>query len=195
MSADALRDTLADSMDKAASGWHAPLPIEAGQTISQPYIVALMIELAGLRPTSRVLEVGAGSGYAAAVMGRIAREVYAVERQGVLARLAAARMAALGYRNVTVLHRDGSDGLPEQAPFDAIIVSAGGTEVPPALKDQLAIGGRLVIPIGAGGRQRLVRIIRTGAAGFADEDHGPVRFVPLLRGVEGGEPGPPGAPG
>jgi protein-L-isoaspartate(D-aspartate) O-methyltransferase len=162
-----------------------PLPIEEGQTISQPYIVALMAEALDLNPDCRVLEIGAGSGYAAAVLGRIASEVYAIERHEVLARHAADRMRDLGYDNVRVRHGDGTLGWPEQAPFDAIAVAAGGPEVPRSLLQQLAIGGRLVIPIGSEPRsQQLVRVRRTGENTFEREFLGAVQFVPLI-GAEG----------
>ncbi len=158
----------------------APLPIEAGQTISQPYIVAHMVELARVSPGDRVLEIGAGSGYAAAVMGRIAKEVYAIERHAELASLARRRMQALGYDNVTIIHGDGTRGLPEKAPFDAILVAAGGPDVPETLRDQLAVGGRLVLPVGKRTVQRLVVVHRTGPDQFEEEDHGAVAFVPLV---------------
>src|SRR3982750_2703039 len=119
-----------------------PLPIGEGQTISQPYIVALMIEAAEVKPGDRVLEVGAGSGYAAAVMSRIAKQVHAIERHPVLAEAARRRLETLGYANIELRVGDGTRGWPEAAPFDAILVAAGGPAVPPALKEQLAIGGR-----------------------------------------------------
>ena len=160
------------------------LPIEAGQTISQPYIVARMIELAELRPGDNVLEVGAGSGYAAAVMGRIASKVYAIERHEELATQARARDETLGYDNVEIICADGTKGWPSQAPFDAIIVSAGGPKVPEALKQQLAVGGRLVIPVGRDVHQTLLLVRRTAEETFEQEDHGGVTFVPLI-GEEG----------
>jgi protein-L-isoaspartate(D-aspartate) O-methyltransferase len=160
------------------------LPIEAGQTISQPYIVARMIELAELRPGDKVLEVGAGSGYAAAVMGRIAGHVYAIERHEELATQARAREEKLGYDHVKIICADGTKGWPDEAPFDAIIVSAGGPKVPEALKRQLAIGGRLVIPVGRDVHQTLLLVRRTGQDSFEQEDHGAVTFVPLI-GEEG----------
>jgi protein-L-isoaspartate(D-aspartate) O-methyltransferase len=159
----------------------SPLPIEAGQTISQPYIVALMIDAAGVGAGDRVLEIGAGSGYAAALLGRIARTVVAVERHGELADLAAARMARLGYHNVEIVVGDGSVGLPGRQPFDAILAAASSPTVPDALGDQLAAGGRLVMPVGdRNGIQRLVRLRRTRESGFEEDDLGAVRFVPLI---------------
>jgi protein-L-isoaspartate(D-aspartate) O-methyltransferase len=165
------------------------LPIEESQTISQPYIVALMIEAAAVRPDDRVLEVGAGSGYAVAVLSQIADAVYAIERHPTLADAARERFARLGYLNVTIRLGDGTLGWPEAAPFDAILVSAGGPDVPPALKHQLAIGGRLVIPVGGEERsQDLLKITRTGKTAFAEENLGSVRFVPLVG--KGGWPEP-----
>ena len=165
----------------------APLPIAEGQTISQPYIVAFMVEALVLDGDCTVLEVGAGSGYAAAVMAEIARKVVAVERLQELADTAAGNLAAAGYRNVTVIHADGTLGWKDESPYDGILVSAGGPMVPEALKRQLKIGGRLVIPIGTDSRaQELVRITRTGEDRFEREDLADVRFVPLI-GAEGWE--------
>ncbi|MEZ5668542.1 MAG: protein-L-isoaspartate(D-aspartate) O-methyltransferase [Alphaproteobacteria bacterium] len=158
----------------------SPLPIEADQTISQPLIVAQMIELAALGPESVVLEVGAGSGYAAAVMGRIAKRVHAIEWHDILARTAAERMAALGYDNVEIVQGDGTLGWPEKAPFDAILVAAGGPAVPDTLRRQLKIGGRLIIPVASDGYQILTLVRRTGPDTFAEENHGAVMFVPLV---------------
>lgn len=160
----------------------SPLPIEAGQTISQPYIVALMIEAAGVAPGGRVLEIGAGSGYAAAVMGRIAREVIAIERHAGLAASASARMRELGYGNVRIVAGDGSGGWPDAAPYDAILAAASGSHVPGVLKRQLnRDGGTLVMPIGEPGAvQNLVKVTRLGEDAYRDEDLGPVRFVPLI---------------
>ncbi len=126
----------------------SPLPIEESQTISQPFIVALMAEALELSEDAVVLEVGAGSGYAAAVLGRMVAQVYAIERHASLAESARARMERLGYDNVTIIHSDGTRGWPEQAPYDAIVVAAGGPAVPESLKQQLKIGGRLVMPVG-----------------------------------------------
>lgn len=162
-----------------------PLPIEAGQTISQPYIVALMASALALTARDRVLEVGAGSGYAAAVLSRIAAQVYAIERHELLAGLAARRMRDLGYDNVHILHGDGTLGWPAHAPYDAIVVAAGGPSVPAALRTQLAIGGRLVIPVGTTPRlQQLVRVTRVGEKEYREENLGQVQFVPLI-GVQG----------
>ncbi len=159
----------------------SPLPISEGQTISQPFIVAHMIEAAEIESADRVLEIGTGSGYAAAVLSRVARQVFTIERHGGLADIARDRLEALGYRNVEVLTGDGTKGWPEEAPFDAVIVTAGGPAAPAALKEQLDIGGRLIIPVGREPRsQRLLRITRVAAAKFEEEDLGGVMFVPLI---------------
>jgi protein-L-isoaspartate(D-aspartate) O-methyltransferase len=157
-----------------------PLPIGEGQTISQPYIVALMIDAAEIPPGGRVLEVGAGSGYAAAVMSRIAGEVFAIERHEPLAQAAAERIDALGYDNVAIIRGDGSLGLPDEAPFDAILVSAGGDHVPEPLKRQLTTGGRLIVPVGGEEMQSLLCVTRTGEHTWEEHDLGGVRFVPLI---------------
>ena len=163
----------------------SPLPIAGEQTISQPYIVAFMAEALMLKGGEEVLEIGAGSGYAAAVLSEIAADVYTVERLGQLAEQAAARLADLGYDNVHVLHGDGTRGWPEHAPYDAIVVAAGGPQVPESLKEQLKIGGRLVIPVGADQRaQELVRVTRISKDRYRSEDIADVRFVPLI-GEEG----------
>jgi len=163
----------------------SPLPIAGDQTISQPYIVAFMAEALMLKGGEKVLEIGAGSGYAAAVLSEIAAQVYTVERLGQLAGQAAATLAGLGYDNVHVLHGDGTKGWPEHAPFDAIVVAAGGPQVPESLKEQLKIGGKLVIPVGADQRtQELVRVTRISAREYLSEDIADVRFVPLI-GEEG----------
>jgi protein-L-isoaspartate(D-aspartate) O-methyltransferase len=159
----------------------SPLPIAKEQTISQPYIVALMIEAAGVKPGDKVLEIGTGSGYAAAVLGRIAEQVYTIERHQALAEAARRRLSGLGCRNIEVRQGDGTLGWPEAAPFDAIIVTAGGPGIPETLRRQLKPGGRLVIPVGALAReQRLMKVIRAGEHEFHEEDLGPVRFVPLI---------------
>jgi protein-L-isoaspartate(D-aspartate) O-methyltransferase len=158
-----------------------PLPILAGQTISQPYVVALMIAKLKLEPTDKVLEIGTGSGYAAAILSRIAARVYTVERIAELVEFARQNLASCGYDNVQLLHGDGTMGWPEYAPYNAIVVAAGGPKVPPTLRNQLAVGGRLVIPVGEEPRaQRLVRITRTGPESFRKETLSHVRFVPLI---------------
>ncbi len=160
----------------------SPLPIGERQTISQPFIVARMAELAGIEPGDKVLEVGAGSGYAAAVLGQIAGRVFAIERHKSLAEEAEETIRSLGYGNIEIIHGDGSRGLAKEAPFVAIIVSAGGERLPEALKSQLAIGGRLVIPLKADGHQMLMRVRRADEDEWETEEHGAVAFVPLVEG-------------
>ncbi len=167
-------------------GWEAeayddnPLPIAAGQTISQPYIVAFMSEALQLRGSERVLEIGTGSGYAAAVLARLAKEVHTVERHAVLADSAAAVLSALGADNVQVHTADGTLGWPAAAPYDAIVVTAAGPEVPAALLAQLAVGGRLVMPVGEReGAQWLLRLTRVNEHETRREELMGVRFVPL----------------
>jgi protein-L-isoaspartate(D-aspartate) O-methyltransferase len=163
----------------------SPLPIGWEQTISQPHVVALMIEELGLRGGEKVLEIGAGSGYAAAVLGQIAGNVHAVERIRELADRASDTLRALGYDNVEVRHGDGTLGWPERAPFDAIIVAAAAREVPEPLKQQLKVGGRLVIPVGRNAHyQQLECVTRVSEIRFSEEKLVGVRFVPLI----GGEP-------
>jgi protein-L-isoaspartate(D-aspartate) O-methyltransferase len=158
-----------------------PLPIGGGQTISQPYIVALMTEWAELKPGDQVLEVGTGSGYQAAVLSEIAANVFSVEIRPDLAREAAARLQSLGYARVRVKSGDGYQGWPEAAPFDAILVTAAAPRVPPDLAAQLKEGGRLVIPLGEpGGTQTLVRL-RQVKGELKQEESLPVRFVPLVQ--------------
>ena len=162
-----------------------PLPIEAGQTISQPYIVALMIKAAEIKPGDKVLEVGAGSGYAAAVISRIAGKVVAIERQRELVKIAQQRIARLGYDNVKIVEGDGTRGCPEEAPFDAILAAASGSHLPPQWVEQLAEGGRIVMPVGdPGWIQKLVKVTKGPGGNLITEDLGGVRFVPLI-GEEG----------
>jgi protein-L-isoaspartate(D-aspartate) O-methyltransferase len=158
----------------------APLPIGESQTISQPYVVALMLDALEIRPSDRVLEVGAGSGYAAAILSRIAAEVYAIERHPSLAREARERVERLGYDNAKIRAGDGTLGWPEAAPFDAILVSAGGPDVPPALLAQLGPGGRIVIPVGTAREQELIRITKLADGRLKTQNLGPVMFVPLI---------------
>ena len=159
----------------------SPLPIGAGQTISQPYIVALMVQAAEVGPGDRVLEIGAGSGYAAAVLACIAGEVHAIERQPALVAGTRERLERLGYGNIRLHEGDGTRGWPDAAPFDAILAAAGGPEVPRVLLEQLAIGGRLVMPVGEPARQRLVKVVRRSEHAFDTlPPLGEVRFVPLI---------------
>jgi protein-L-isoaspartate(D-aspartate) O-methyltransferase len=158
------------------------LPIDCGQTISQPFVVAYMTEHLDLAPHHRVLEVGTGSGYQAAVLSRLAREVVSIERYRTLAEAARARLARLGYGNVEVVVGDGLSGVPERAPFDRILVTAAAERIPEALVDQLAEGGVMLLPLGPhGGTQDIVKLTKT-STGLAREDLLPVRFVPLLPG-------------
>lgn len=160
-----------------------PLPIGEGQTISQPYVVALMAEALELSPQDRVLEIGTGSGYAAAILGQLAAEVYTVERHSSLAMLATHTLKLLGYKNIHVKHGDGTLGWSEYAPYDAIAVAARGSEVPNPLLMQLKVGGRLVMPIGEGVDQTLVRIRRDTETEYSSEPLTEVRFVPLVPGL------------
>lgn len=160
-----------------------PRPIGHGQTISQPFIVALMTELLDLEPTDRVLEIGAGSGYQAAVLAELAREVFTIEIVETLGRAAEARLKELGYRNVRVRIGDGFKGWPEAAPFDAIIVTAAPERVPETLAEQLKVGGRLVIPLGKQWEpQSLQRCVKGDDGKLACENRLPVAFVPMVRG-------------
>jgi protein-L-isoaspartate(D-aspartate) O-methyltransferase len=162
-----------------------PLPIEANQTISQPYIVALTIQAAGIGLRDKVLEVGAGSGYAAAVISRIAGKVIAIERQHDLVVVARERLRRLGYDNVEIVEGDGTRGCPEQSPFDAIVAAASGSHVPKAFIEQLADGGSIVMPVGdPGWVQELVKVTKGPGGKLIQENLGGVRFVPLI-GEEG----------
>jgi protein-L-isoaspartate(D-aspartate) O-methyltransferase len=161
-----------------------PLPIGYGQTISQPFIVALMTDLLELKPDHRVLELGTGSGYQAAVLSELAAEVYTIEIVPELAESAAKRLSALGYENVSVRSGDGWHGWAEAAPFDRIIVTAVGEEIPPALIEQLTVGGRMVMPIGPQhGGQNLTVIDKT-ESGLERTEVLPVQFVPITRNSE-----------
>jgi protein-L-isoaspartate(D-aspartate) O-methyltransferase len=159
-----------------------PLPIGHGQTISQPYIVALMTQMAEVEAGDKVLEVGTGSGYQAAVLAEVVDQVYSVEIIGALAERAEEELARLGYDNVTVRQADGYFGWPEEAPFDAIVVTAAPDHVPQPLVEQLKIGGHMIIPVGpVGGFQTLWRVTRVSEEEVRTEDLGGVRFVPLTR--------------
>jgi protein-L-isoaspartate(D-aspartate) O-methyltransferase len=164
-----------------------PLDIGDGQTISQPWVVAVMLEALALADEDRLLEVGTGSGYALAVASRLAAECFGIERRAALGDAARERLGRLGAGTVHMRIGDGTLGWPEEAPFDAILVSAGGRDVPPALVEQLARGGRMVIPVGGEGDQDLVRITRDEAGEVSHRSLGPVRFVPL---ITGGVPSP-----
>jgi protein-L-isoaspartate(D-aspartate) O-methyltransferase len=160
-----------------------PLPIGSGQTISQPYIVALSTDLIAPQPEHVVLDVGTGSGYQAAVLAEIVKQVYSIELIEPLGRTAARKLAELGYRNVEVRIGDGYQGWPEKAPFDGIIVTAAAPEVPPALVEQLKPGGRMVIPVGGEGQIQYLKVITRRADGGYDERRVlAVRFVPLVPG-------------
>jgi len=174
------RDRFVTAPDLAAAYEDHPLPIGAGQTISQPYVVALMVEALRVQATDRVLEVGAGSGYAAAILSCLAADVVAVERMPGLAAAAAARLAELGYANVRVVAGDGSIGVADAEPFDAICVSASAPRVPRALVAQLAPGGRLVVPVGSPDEQQLVRVRVLESGRVRTKRLGAVRFVPLV---------------
>jgi protein-L-isoaspartate(D-aspartate) O-methyltransferase len=166
---------------RAAAYEDRPLPIGHDVTISQPYIVALMTQLVEVSAGERVLDVGTGSGYQAAVLAELGAEVWGIEIIEVHAEAASERLARMGYTSVTVRHGDGHAGWREHAPFDAIVVAAAAAKVPPALLDQLAIGGRMVIPVGSGWGQSLELFVRN-ADGYTQRTIAPVMFVPLVGG-------------
>ena len=173
------RDRFVSEDQKHLAYADRPLPIGLSQTISQPYIVALMAEQAGLNRQSRVLDIGTGSGYAAAVFARIAKHVWTIERLSDLADEASQRFITLGLDNITTVVGDGAIGLPEAAPFDAIIVASAAPHTPTPLRDQLAVGGSLVIPVGDRAFQDLL-VIRRTASGYTEHSAGACRFVPLV---------------
>ena len=179
------REAFVDEVQSVRAYEDCSLPIGQGQTLSQPYIVARMTELVmdGERHLKRVLEVGTGSGYQAAVLAQLCQSVFTVERIGAFLEQAKARHRALGLLNIRYMHRDGFKGWPSQAPFEAIVVTAAPDAVPPELKEQLAIGGRLVIPVGAqGGGQKLTVITRVSETEYQTRWYDLVSFVPLLPG-------------
>jgi protein-L-isoaspartate(D-aspartate) O-methyltransferase len=182
------RERFIPPAERAAAYEDSPQPVACGQTISQPYIVARMLELLEIDPTDRVLEVGTGTGYQAALLGRLASSVVTIERHPALATEAAQILAELGVANVEVRVGDGTLGSADRAPFDAIIVAAAGPRLPPALLAQLGVGGRMICPVGSRTGQRLVRVVRARAAGGPNrvEELDPVVFVPLI-GAEGWE--------
>jgi protein-L-isoaspartate(D-aspartate) O-methyltransferase len=162
------------------------LPIACGQTISQPYVVAAMSEALEVAPEHKVLEIGTGSGYQAAILACLAREVYSIERHGDLAESARVRLQRLGFSNVTVIHADGMEGAGGYAPFDRIIVTAAALEIPKALTGQLAPGGVMIVPVGPTAEvQSLVRVRKAPDGSLTQEDLMAVRFVPLLPGLPG----------
>lgn len=167
--------------DKQAFAYYdTALEIEAKQTISQPYIVALMAQALELKTSDKVLEIGTGSGYSAAILSRMAQSIYTIERHSLLAHLAKERFSSQGYKNIEIRVGDGTLGWLEKAPFDAILVTAGGPVIPDFLIDQLAFGGRLVIPVGNKDDQHLLRVIKTQNSELLEENLGAVRFVPLI---------------
>jgi protein-L-isoaspartate(D-aspartate) O-methyltransferase len=178
------REEFVDDDIKELAYEDSPLAIGFGQTISQPYVVAMTVQALRLDGFEKVLEIGTGSGYAAAILGKLVREVHTVERIPELAHVAAGRLARLGYQNVQVHIGDGSLGWPTNAPYDAIAVAAAAPRPPPSLLAQLTIGGRCLIPRGSESTQRLVRITRKRTDEYVEEDLGEVRFVPLV-GAEG----------
>jgi protein-L-isoaspartate(D-aspartate) O-methyltransferase len=178
------RHLLLDERQRGEAYDDHPLPIGEGQTISQPYVVALMTESLRLRPADRVLEVGTGSGYQAAVLAELVREVCSIEIRRNLAERAERRLAELGYRNVRVRHGDGYFGWPDAAPFDAIMVTATANHVPPPLLTQLREGGRLILPLGSTVFSQTLTLITRKGDRFLTEQLGPVAFVPMAGEVQ-----------
>ena len=179
------REAFVGTAHKEMAYHDSPLPIPANQTISQPYVVALMISLLALKPEHRVLEIGTGSGYAAAILSRLVKTVYTIERHQKLIDYAQECLRTIGCQNIFIHHGDGTQGWPKHAPYDGIIVAAGGPTIPTALRQQLAIGGRLIMPVGnQQRRQDLIRLTRISQDQFRKRNFGPVAFVPLV-GTEG----------
>jgi protein-L-isoaspartate(D-aspartate) O-methyltransferase len=173
------REAFVEHADRAQAYGDFPLPIGAGQTISQPYMVAAMVEILDVKSSDRVLEVGTGTGYEAAVLGELAGEVWSIERHIELANKARDILEGLGCTNIHVLHGDGTRGIPEEAPFDKILVAAGAPRLPEALVAQLAVGGRLVVPVGSRHEQQL-QLVRKSADQLTTNLHELCRFVPLV---------------
>lgn len=186
---NAIERTPREMFVPAEFGSHAydntALPIDLGQTISQPYIVALMTDALKVHKRAKVLEIGTGSGYQAAVLSPLCRRVYTIERHRGLLRQAEDRFRKLGLHNITTRHGDGNLGWPEQAPFECIIVTAAAEEIPQTLVDQLAVGGRMAIPVGANvSAQTLIRLTKREDGSVEQTDLGGVRFVPLVPGTD-----------
>jgi protein-L-isoaspartate(D-aspartate) O-methyltransferase len=180
------REEFVEALDEGRAFSDQALPIACGQTISQPYVVAAMTEALEISPEHKVLEIGTGSGYQAAILACLAREVFTIERHRDLADSARARLQRLGFRNVTVIHADGMEGAGAHAPFDRIIVTAAALEIPAALTAQLAPGGVMVVPVGGPREvQSLTRLRKKADGSLKTEDLMAVRFVPLLPGVPG----------
>lgn len=163
-----------------------PFPIGEGQTISQPYTVAFQTDLLQVEPGNKILEIGTGSGYQACILAELGGVVYSIERFKSLYEKAKQITTQLGYDSVYPYHGDGSLGLPEQAPFDRIIVTAGAPQIPQTYIDQLSVGGKMIIPVGQGDIQRMLRVIKTGPGDYKEEEHADFRFVPL-KGEKGWE--------
>jgi len=177
-------------LDKAFEDWayrDVPFPIGNEQTISQPFTVAFQSQLLEIKPGDRVLEIGTGSGYQACVLAEMGAKVYTLERVEPLFHKAEKLLKKLGYERIRTFLRDGNEGLPRFAPYDAILVTAGSADIPEALLYQLKIGGKMVIPYGGDDFQRMLRITRTGEKSFEKEEFGDFRFVPMLKGLDPGE--------
>lgn len=174
-------------LDRAFEDWayrDVPFPIGNEQTISQPFTVAFQTELLQVKPRDRILEVGTGSGYQACVLAEMGAKVYTVERVKALYERTHKFLEELGYQRIRTFLRDGNEGLPRFAPYDGILATAGATEIPDMLLKQLAVGGRLVIPVGKGDTQQMLRVTRVSEDDFKQESFGAFRFVPFLRGLD-----------